>query len=123
SLLDPSRPTCTNTRLLFALSYIANLTSLLSSLRKILENLYCLSKRGVVVHPKVSRARIFFLRLLFFKARTRLVDVVTNGAEEDAANEMVADVIDQACGAAESVADQADAEEAVDQGSPAGVSK
>ncbi|CAL2239112.1 unnamed protein product [Prunus armeniaca] len=46
-----------------------------------------------------------------------------DGAEEDAADEVVADVIDQACGAAESVADQADAEEAVDQGSPAGVSE
>ncbi|CAL8115589.1 unnamed protein product [Prunus armeniaca] len=44
-------------------------------------------------------------------------------AEEDAADEVVADVIDQACGAAESVADQADAEEAVDQGSPAGASE
>ncbi|KAI5325730.1 hypothetical protein L3X38_034804 [Prunus dulcis] len=29
------------------------LTSLLSSLREILENLYCLSKKGVDVHPKV----------------------------------------------------------------------
>ncbi|CAL2271150.1 unnamed protein product [Prunus armeniaca] len=46
-----------------------------------------------------------------------------DGAEEDAADAVVADVIDQACGAAESVADQADAEEAVDQGSPAGVSE
>ncbi|CAL8095408.1 unnamed protein product [Prunus armeniaca] len=46
-----------------------------------------------------------------------------DGAEEDATDEVVADVIDQACGAAESVADQADAEEAVDQGSPAGVSE
>ncbi|CAL9018827.1 unnamed protein product [Prunus brigantina] len=34
---------------------MANLTSLLSSLRKILENLYCLSKRGVAVHPKWSK--------------------------------------------------------------------
>ncbi|CAL2247435.1 unnamed protein product [Prunus armeniaca] len=51
-LLDSSCPTCTNTGLLFTLSYIANLTSLLSSLRKILENLYCLSNRGVTVHPK-----------------------------------------------------------------------
>ncbi|CAL9011792.1 unnamed protein product [Prunus brigantina] len=37
-----------------------------TSLREILENLfnsYCLSKRGVAMHPKVSRARIFlFLR-------------------------------------------------------------
>ncbi|CAL8996843.1 unnamed protein product [Prunus brigantina] len=55
-LLDLSCPTCTNTWLLFTLSNIANLTSLPSSLRKILENLYCLSKRGVAVHPKVSRA-------------------------------------------------------------------
>ncbi|CAL9016883.1 unnamed protein product [Prunus brigantina] len=46
-----------------------------------------------------------------------------DGAEEDAADEVVADVIDQACGAAERVADQADAEEAVDQGSSAGVSE
>ncbi|CAL8168932.1 unnamed protein product [Prunus armeniaca] len=37
-LLDPGCPTCINTGLLFTLSYIANLTSLLSSLRKILEN-------------------------------------------------------------------------------------
>ncbi|KAL6277925.1 hypothetical protein ACE6H2_021526 [Prunus campanulata] len=44
-------------------------------------------------------------------------------AEEDEADEVVADVADQACGAAENVADQADAEEAVDQGSPAGVPK
>ncbi|KAI5313526.1 hypothetical protein L3X38_042702 [Prunus dulcis] len=50
--LDPGCPTCINTELLFTLSHIANLTSLLSSLRKILENLYCLSKRGVDVHPK-----------------------------------------------------------------------
>ncbi|CAL9005773.1 unnamed protein product [Prunus brigantina] len=35
-----------------SLLHITNLTSLLSSLRKILENLYYLSKRGVVVHPK-----------------------------------------------------------------------
>ncbi|CAL2246525.1 unnamed protein product [Prunus armeniaca] len=46
-----------------------------------------------------------------------------DGAEEDAADEVVADVIDQACGAAESVAVQADAEEVVDQGSPAGASE
>ncbi|CAL8153081.1 unnamed protein product [Prunus armeniaca] len=46
-----------------------------------------------------------------------------DGAEEDAADEVVADVIDQACGAAESVADQADAEEVVDQGSPVGASE
>ncbi|CAL2229287.1 unnamed protein product [Prunus armeniaca] len=39
-----------------SLLHIANLTSLLSSLREILENLYCLSKRGVAVHPKASRA-------------------------------------------------------------------
>ncbi|XP_021829929.1 uncharacterized protein LOC110770152 [Prunus avium] len=50
-LLDPGCPTYINTGLLFTLSHIANLTSLLSSLRKILENLYCLSKRGVAVHP------------------------------------------------------------------------
>ncbi|CAL8131697.1 unnamed protein product [Prunus armeniaca] len=46
-----------------------------------------------------------------------------DGAEEDAADGVVADVIDQACGAAECVADQAKAEEAIDQGSPAGVSE
>ncbi|CAL2229937.1 unnamed protein product [Prunus armeniaca] len=46
-----------------------------------------------------------------------------DGAEEDAADEVVADVIDQACGAAESVAVQADAEEVVDQGSSAGASE
>ncbi|CAL9025531.1 unnamed protein product [Prunus brigantina] len=46
-----------------------------------------------------------------------------DGVKEDAADGVVADVIHQACGAAESVADQADAEEAVDQGSPAGVSE
>ncbi|KAL6294684.1 hypothetical protein ACE6H2_002826 [Prunus campanulata] len=44
-------------------------------------------------------------------------------AEEDAADEVVADVADQAGGAAENVADQADAEEAVDQRSPAGIPK
>ncbi|KAI5313541.1 hypothetical protein L3X38_042717 [Prunus dulcis] len=64
-LLDPGCPTCINTELLFTLSHIANLTSLLSSLRKILENLYCLSKRGVDVHPKVSGARKFFLIFSF----------------------------------------------------------
>ncbi|KAI5339308.1 hypothetical protein L3X38_018580 [Prunus dulcis] len=37
-LLDPSCPTCINTGLLFTLSHTANLTSLLSSLKKILEN-------------------------------------------------------------------------------------
>ncbi|KAL6269673.1 hypothetical protein ACE6H2_026584 [Prunus campanulata] len=36
---------------------------------------------------------------------------------------VVADVINQACGATESVADQVDAEEAADQGSPSGVSE
>ncbi|KAI5343306.1 hypothetical protein L3X38_011182 [Prunus dulcis] len=50
--LDLGFPTCINVGLLFTLLHIANLTSLLSSLREILENLYCLSKRGVVVHPK-----------------------------------------------------------------------
>ncbi|KAI5343300.1 hypothetical protein L3X38_011176 [Prunus dulcis] len=38
--------------LLFTLLRITDLTSLLSSLRKILENSYSLSKRGVTVHPK-----------------------------------------------------------------------
>ncbi|CAL8152774.1 unnamed protein product [Prunus armeniaca] len=46
-----------------------------------------------------------------------------DGAEEDAADKVVADVIDQACGAAESVTVQAYAEEVVDQGSPAGASE
>ncbi|CAL2229887.1 unnamed protein product [Prunus armeniaca] len=46
-LLGPGCPTCINTWFLFTLSHIANLTSLLSNLRKILENLYCLLKRGV----------------------------------------------------------------------------
>ena len=46
-----------------------------------------------------------------------------DGAEDDTADEAAADVIDHACGAAESVADQVDAEEAADQGSPAGVSE
>ena len=64
-LLDPGCPTCINTGLLFTLSYIANLTSLLSGLRKILENLYCLSKRGVAMHPKVSQARKFFFVFSF----------------------------------------------------------
>ncbi|CAL2272004.1 unnamed protein product [Prunus armeniaca] len=41
--------------------------------------------------------------------------------EEDAADEVVADITDQAGGAVENVADQADAEEAVYQGSPAGI--
>ncbi|KAI5323671.1 hypothetical protein L3X38_032743 [Prunus dulcis] len=54
SLLDLGCPTCVNAGLLFTLLHIANLTSLLSSLREILENSYCLSKRGVAVHPKVS---------------------------------------------------------------------
>ncbi|CAL2247521.1 unnamed protein product [Prunus armeniaca] len=51
-LLDLGCPTCVNAGLLFILLHIENLTSLLSSLREILENLYCLSKRGVAVHPK-----------------------------------------------------------------------
>ena len=46
-----------------------------------------------------------------------------DGAEDDAADEAVADVIDHACGAVESVADQVDAEQAADQGSPAYVSE
>ncbi|KAI5343297.1 hypothetical protein L3X38_011173 [Prunus dulcis] len=50
--LDLGCPTCINAGLLFTLLHIANLTSLLSSLREILENLYYLLKRGVVVHPK-----------------------------------------------------------------------
>ncbi|CAL8163773.1 unnamed protein product [Prunus armeniaca] len=65
-LLDPGCSTCINTGLIFTLSYIANLTSLLSSLRKILENLYCLSKRGVTVHPKYQLGG------------TRLVVVITS---------------------------------------------
>ncbi|CAL8091975.1 unnamed protein product [Prunus armeniaca] len=56
-LLDLGCPTCVNAGLLFTLLHIANLTSLLSSLGEILENLYSLSKRGVAVHPKLSRAR------------------------------------------------------------------
>ncbi|CAL2276326.1 unnamed protein product [Prunus armeniaca] len=54
-LLDLGCPTCVNAWLLFTLLHIANLTSLLSSLREILENLYCLSKRGVAVHPKMDQ--------------------------------------------------------------------
>ncbi|KAI5312366.1 hypothetical protein L3X38_041539 [Prunus dulcis] len=54
-LLDPGCPTCINTGFVFTLSHIANLTCLLSSLRKILENLY-LSNRGVAVHPKTVEA-------------------------------------------------------------------
>ncbi|CAL2266809.1 unnamed protein product [Prunus armeniaca] len=53
-LLDLGCPTCVNAWLLFTLLHIANLTSLLSSLREILENLYCLSKRRVAVHPKAA---------------------------------------------------------------------
>ncbi|CAL2266594.1 unnamed protein product [Prunus armeniaca] len=37
-----------------------------------------------------------------------------DGAEEDEADEVVIGVIDQACGAAESMADQVDVEEAAD---------
>ncbi|CAL2260382.1 unnamed protein product [Prunus armeniaca] len=44
-------------------------------------------------------------------------------AEEDAVDEVVTDIVDQAGGAAENMADQADVEEAVDQGSLAGVSE
>ncbi|CAL8130629.1 unnamed protein product [Prunus armeniaca] len=46
-----------------------------------------------------------------------------DGAEDDAADEVVVDVINQACGAAESVANQVDAEKAANQGSHAGVSE
>ncbi|CAL2269929.1 unnamed protein product [Prunus armeniaca] len=53
-LLDLGCPTYVNAGLLFTLLHITNLTSLLSSFREILKNLYCLSKRGVVVHPKAS---------------------------------------------------------------------
>ncbi|CAL2231465.1 unnamed protein product [Prunus armeniaca] len=53
--LDLGCPTCVNEKLLFTLLHIANLTSLLSSLREILKNSYCLSKRGVVVYPKVDQ--------------------------------------------------------------------
>ncbi|CAL2257265.1 unnamed protein product [Prunus armeniaca] len=53
-LLDLGCLTCVNAGLLFTLLHITNLTSLLSSLIEILENSYCLSKRGVVVHPKAS---------------------------------------------------------------------
>ncbi|CAL8160715.1 unnamed protein product [Prunus armeniaca] len=44
-------------------------------------------------------------------------------AEKDAADEVVTDIADQAGGAAENVADPADAEEAVDQGSPTSISE
>ncbi|CAL8091978.1 unnamed protein product [Prunus armeniaca] len=44
-------------------------------------------------------------------------------AEEDATDKVVTDIADQAGGAAENVADQANVEEAVDQGSPAGISE
>ncbi|CAL2244859.1 unnamed protein product [Prunus armeniaca] len=44
-----------------------------------------------------------------------------SGAKEDAINEMSTDVVDRAGDAAESAVDPADAEEAVDQGSPVGV--
>ncbi|CAL8082890.1 unnamed protein product [Prunus armeniaca] len=44
-----------------------------------------------------------------------------DGAEEDAADDVVADIIDKVCGAVESVADQVDAEEATNQGSPVSV--
>ncbi|CAL8993584.1 unnamed protein product, partial [Prunus brigantina] len=54
-------PTCINARLLFTFLHIANLTSLLSSLREIFENLYCLSKRGVAVHPKAGCRRDWWL--------------------------------------------------------------
>ncbi|CAL8157428.1 unnamed protein product [Prunus armeniaca] len=53
-LLDLGCLTYVNAGLLFTLLHIANLTSLLSSLREILENLYCLSKREVAVHPKAN---------------------------------------------------------------------
>ncbi|CAL2275649.1 unnamed protein product [Prunus armeniaca] len=43
--------------------------------------------------------------------------------KEDVANEVVADIADQAGGAAKSMANQADAKKVVDQGSPAGASK
>ncbi|CAL2227722.1 unnamed protein product [Prunus armeniaca] len=49
--------------------------------------------------------------------------VEEDGAKEDAADDVVADIIDQARGAAESVADQVDAEEAANLGSLAGVSE
>ncbi|CAL8167146.1 unnamed protein product [Prunus armeniaca] len=55
-LLDLGCPTYVNAGLLFTLLHITNLTSLLSSFREILKNLYCLSKRGVVVHPKWAAA-------------------------------------------------------------------
>ncbi|CAL8992762.1 unnamed protein product [Prunus brigantina] len=54
-LLDLGCPTYVNVGLLFTLLHIANLTSLLSNLREILENLYCLSKRGVAMHPKFAQ--------------------------------------------------------------------
>ncbi|CAL8130890.1 unnamed protein product [Prunus armeniaca] len=43
------------------------------------------------------------------------------GAKEDAVDEMSTDVVDRAGEAAESTVDQTDVEEAVDQGSLAGV--
>ncbi|CAL8115587.1 unnamed protein product [Prunus armeniaca] len=63
SLLDLGCPTCINTWLFFTLSHITNLTSLPSSLRKILENLYCFveernfrASREVVQHGLQVRA-------------------------------------------------------------------
>ncbi|CAL9004824.1 unnamed protein product [Prunus brigantina] len=60
--------------------------------------MYCLLKRGVAVHPKVSSTYIF-LRLLFFEARTKLVDVVIGDRRwlERRWPLIVADIIDQAC--------------------------
>ncbi|CAL2259752.1 unnamed protein product [Prunus armeniaca] len=57
-VLDLGSPTCVNAGLLFTLLHIENLTSLLSSFREILENLYCLSKRGVAMHSKWAAAVI-----------------------------------------------------------------
>ncbi|KAI5335980.1 hypothetical protein L3X38_026114 [Prunus dulcis] len=51
------------------------------------------------------------------------VVVEKDGAEEDASNEMMADVEEKVGRAAESVANLVDAEEATDHGSPAGVSE
>ncbi|CAL8993000.1 unnamed protein product, partial [Prunus brigantina] len=128
--------------LLYALSYIANLTSLLSSLRKILENLYCLSKRGVAVHPKVTamakKRRESSARAKSSSA-TSVDDpkVDKSSPEKDAGvsnllktnflsrkqhfiyfkKEVVEDVADQTGGVVESMSDQADAEKTTDQAS------
>ncbi|KAI5313611.1 hypothetical protein L3X38_042787 [Prunus dulcis] len=52
--LDLGCPTCINAGLIFTLLHIANLTSLLSSLREILENLYCLSREELSCIPRAG---------------------------------------------------------------------